>query len=75
MLTYVWLGFSQSREMDAPHATALVGNVVFGLSALALLATAARAVHRREEIGVERPGPEVGRDEKPVAEEWGGTRR
>ncbi|MGH3379648.1 MAG: hypothetical protein ACRDP6_33435 [Actinoallomurus sp.] len=47
LLTYVWLGFSQARDMDAPYATAMLGNVIFGLSALALLTTATRALNRR----------------------------
>ncbi|GAA4501220.1 hypothetical protein GCM10023191_050940 [Actinoallomurus oryzae] len=48
LLTYAWVGVSHARDMDVPRGTALTGNVVFGLGAVALSAVAARSVRRRE---------------------------
>ncbi|WP_329258608.1 hypothetical protein OG417_21045 [Actinoallomurus sp. NBC_01490] len=48
LLTYAWVGVSHARDMDVPRGTALTGNVVFGLGAVALSAAAARSVRRRE---------------------------
>ncbi len=42
LLTYVWLGFDQSRYLDVSRDIAVLGNVVFGLGAIALLAVAWR---------------------------------
>lgn len=46
LLTYVWVGFTHAHDMDAPYATSLVGNVIFGAGALALLMAAARRQER-----------------------------
>jgi hypothetical protein len=45
LLTYVWVGFQQAAALEVPQTTALLGNFIFGASAIALLAAAARAVN------------------------------
>lgn len=47
LLTYTWLGFTQASSLDVPLPTALLGNTVFTLAALALLTAAARSLHTR----------------------------
>jgi hypothetical protein len=47
LLTYVWVGFTQARDMGVPYGLAVVGNVVFGVAAVALLAVGALAVRAR----------------------------
>lgn len=51
LLTYVWVGFSQAHDMDVPLATAMLGNVVFGTGAIALLCAAALRERRRNVYG------------------------
>jgi hypothetical protein len=43
VLTYVWVGFTQSPTLGVPLPTALAGSTVFSLSALLLLTRAHRA--------------------------------
>ena len=43
LLTYVWAGFTQARWLEVSSSVAILGNVVFGASAIALLAAAVRA--------------------------------
>jgi hypothetical protein len=47
LLTYVWVGFTQSAYLDIPRSLGLLGNVVFGAGAIAVLVFAARAEQRR----------------------------
>jgi hypothetical protein len=47
LLTYVWVGFTQSAYLDIPRALGLLGNVVFGAAAIVVLVFAARAERRR----------------------------
>jgi hypothetical protein len=61
LLTYTWLGFTQSRDLAVPHPTALLGNVVFTLAALGLLALAARSLRQRGPYA----GPARPRDLRP----------
>jgi hypothetical protein len=42
LLTYVWLGFQQATYLDVSRATALLGNIVFGIGAVVLLILAVR---------------------------------
>jgi hypothetical protein len=42
LLTYVWLGFQQATYLGVSRATALLGNIVFGIGAIVLLMLAAR---------------------------------
>jgi hypothetical protein len=43
LLTYVWVGFTQSAYLDVPRSIGLLGNIVFGAGAIAVLAFATRA--------------------------------
>jgi hypothetical protein len=47
LLTYVWLGFQQATFLDVARSTALLGDIVFGLGAIALLVVAWRSVARQ----------------------------
>ncbi|MGV9800564.1 hypothetical protein ACWDTP_21205 [Mycobacterium sp. NPDC003449] len=47
LLTYVWVGFTQSAALDVPRSLGLIGNAIFGAGAIVVLAFAARAEHRR----------------------------
>jgi len=47
LLTYVWVGFTQSAYLDVPRSLGLLGNVIFGAAAIVVLAFAARAERRR----------------------------
>ncbi|MER7500646.1 hypothetical protein AB0L05_16920 [Nonomuraea pusilla] len=51
LLTYVWLGFTHAQDLDVSPGTALLGNVVFGGGAVALVAAAARCAERRTRPG------------------------
>ncbi|MET9218794.1 hypothetical protein ABZX65_08480 [Streptomyces sp. NPDC003300] len=55
VLTYAWVGFTQSSTLDVSLSLALTGSAVFALAALVLLAAAARALTRRATPG--RPAP------------------
>jgi hypothetical protein len=46
VLTYVWVGFTQSPTLGIPLPTALAGSTVFSLAALLLLTHAHRTLHR-----------------------------
>jgi hypothetical protein len=46
LLTYVWVGFTQSAYLDIPRSLGLLGNVLFGAGAIAVLVLAARAERR-----------------------------
>lgn len=48
LLTYVWAGFLQGRYLDVSPTVAVLGNLVFGLAGVALLAAAARSVMRQQ---------------------------
>lgn len=48
LLTYVWVGFAQSQALGIPLGVAVLGNAVFGVGAIILLATAVRALKRRQ---------------------------
>lgn len=50
LLTYVWVGVTQAPYLHVSRVTALTGNLVFGLGAVALLALAARSVRGREAL-------------------------
>jgi hypothetical protein len=55
LLTYVWAGFTQARELDdVSSSVAVLGNVVFGASALLLLVAAMNALRgpREETVTV-----------------------
>ena len=47
LLTYVWVGFTQSAYLDVPRSIGLLGNVIFGAGAIVVLLLAARAERRR----------------------------
>jgi hypothetical protein len=47
LLTYVWVGFTQSAYLDIPRSLGLLGNVIFGVGAIVVLVFAARAERRR----------------------------
>ena len=47
LLTYVWLGFQQATFLDVSRSTAMLGNIVFGLGAIALLVVAWTSVVRQ----------------------------
>jgi hypothetical protein len=47
LLTYVWVGFTQSAYLDIPRSLGLLGNVIFGAGAIVVLVFAARAERRR----------------------------
>lgn len=47
LLTYVWAGFANGRDLDVSSSVALLGNVVFGACALVVLAAAVRATRAR----------------------------
>ncbi|MBD0738200.1 hypothetical protein BGM09_33560 [Streptomyces sp. CBMA29] len=55
VLTYAWVGFTQSPTLDVSLSLALTGSAVFALAALVLLGAAARALTRRATPG--RPAP------------------
>ncbi|MEW2519075.1 hypothetical protein [Actinacidiphila alni] len=46
VLTYIWVGFTQSPALDTPLPTALTGSTLFSLAALLLLHRAHRALTR-----------------------------
>ncbi|EMF00127.1 hypothetical protein J7W19_05665 [Streptomyces mobaraensis NBRC 13819 = DSM 40847] len=59
LLTYVWAGFTQAADSDAPFAVAVTGNAVFGAGALVLARAAVRSVrrHRADEDAGGSAGP------------------
>lgn len=61
LLTYVWVGFTQTADMGGPPATGLVGNTVFGTGALVLAAAAIRSVRRRQAETVRDEGSSAAR--------------
>lgn len=48
LLTYVWVGFAQSQALGIPLGVAVLGNAVFGVGAIILLAAAVRVLKRRQ---------------------------
>lgn len=48
LLTYVWVGFEQSRYLEVSRAAGIAGNALFAAGALVLLALAVRRQGRRE---------------------------
>jgi hypothetical protein len=47
LLTYVWVGFTQSAYLAVSRPVGLLGNVIFGATAIAVLGFALRAERRR----------------------------
>jgi hypothetical protein len=50
LCTYVWLGFTQGRDMGVSHATAVIGSAVFSAAAIILVGVAARALSRTPRV-------------------------
>jgi hypothetical protein len=46
LLTYAWIGFPMAPLDESSHTVDLIGNAIFALGALVLLAAAIRTVHK-----------------------------
>jgi len=46
LLTYAWIGFPMAPLDESSHTVDLIGNTIFALGALVLLAAAIRTVHK-----------------------------